>query len=197
MRKMISPLPLLILCLILFALCGCQSAESIIPSSPVPYVSETLGKSGTNNDLSDPIQPSETAIIEDMAEDTGAIKKLLQLCAFPDNKEPLKKEFLALVKDVKKEGEKYILTIDKIEETNSGDIQDDYYTNKEAKNEEYLIDINNGGANVAIVVDPHNNFRAITLDGLKEYVKGIEDGIPFYFYSLDEELVLLLEMMLP
>ena len=194
--------PLLVLCLILCVLCGCQPAESTVSGSPTagnPHVSDTLETSRTTDDfLESSIQPTEkTDIIEQPDEDTEALRKLLQLCAFSDNEAPLKEEFLALVKEVKKEGEKYILTIDKIEETNSGDTQDDYYTNKEVKNEEYIIDLNNGGTDVVILVDPHNHFRAITLDGLKEYIEGTEDGVPIYFYSVDGGLALLLEMMLP
>lgn len=187
--------------ILVLLLCGCQPAEttsSDIPVASPTQASEVSETGNANDELSESFSPSETAdIIEESEEDTLAIKKLLALCAFPDDNKSLKEEFLALVKEVKIEGEKYILTVDKIEATNNVDIKDDFYTNTEVKNEEYVIHINSGGANVAIVVDPHNNFRAVTLDGLKEYVKGIEDAFPFYFYSLDGELVLLLEMMLP
>lgn len=196
MKKIVSPL--FTFCLILCVLSGCQSAESTVSGSPTPHVSDTLEAGRTTDDLLESIQPSETIDIkEDPEEDSEAIMKLLHLCAFPDHKALLKEEFLALVKEVEKRGEKYVLTIDKIEETNNSDIRDDYYTNKEVKNEEYAINLNNGGDGIVIIVDPHNHFKAITLDGLKEYIEGTEVSIPIWFCSVNGNLRLLLEMMLP
>jgi hypothetical protein len=64
------------------------------------------------------------------------------------------------------EGEKYIITIDKIKPTYHGDLHGVFFTNDEVVDEE------------------------------KEYIQTYEEGCPFHFYSIDGELVLLYEMML-
>lgn len=184
MRNML--LLLLALSLMLSTLIGCQ---------PAPKSSEIDNNTGNDSEFSESDQ------------DMYGLQKLLHLCtsqaidseALSKENPVLKKEFVALVKDVRIENDKYLLTIDKIEPKHDVDPvpTDGLYRNEEVINEEYIVDLMRAEFNIAFIVDPHNLFRAITHEGFKEYVKTRGEGYPFYFYSVDGELVLLYEMMLP
>ena len=161
--------------------CGCQSAAGHIPAS-----SETAAAS-----VSTDIMPDAP-----YAEDTGALMKMYSLCCSAENPTMLKREFLALVYAISKEDSGYMLTIDKIEETAHEDPKEAFYTNAEVKKEKYAVDFNDA-EDMVILTDPHNQYHALTFDGLRQYIDDCEGAVPLYFYSSGDEIVMLCEIMLP
>lgn len=189
-------LSLLSLCLILFTFIGCQ---------PVPEASEKGSITGNDSEFSESVEPGDTApYIKEFEQDDRVIKKLLDIytslepssAALPNENPTMKEEFAALVKDVRIDDEEYVLTIDKIEPTYSSDISDDFFTNDEIVDEEIVVKLIDA-ENIAFIVDPHNSFSSVTYEGFKTYIQAQEGSFPFYFYSINGELVLLFEMMLP
>jgi len=99
-------------------------------------------------------------------------------------------EYAALIKSAVVNEGAITISFDKIEPTNNEDPQGEFYINADE-----LIQSITLTDNVIILADPHNNYKAITADGLNQILA--QGDTPFCFYSISGEVSVLIEMMLP
>lgn len=159
---------------------GCQAAK--IEETPLkPSLPETTDEEHTLSEIDDTTGDSDQEVFAKLFHFIDLSSKQVA---------PIQLEYSALVKSVSINGSTLTISFDKIELTNNNDPQGEFYTNKDELNES--IDTKE---NIIILVDPHNSFEAITVDGLKNLL--VDGDIPFYFYSINNEISFLAEMMLP
>jgi hypothetical protein len=167
----------------LFLLTTLLTACVSLPSTPVstqPITSPESPPSSapTNNRYTDCYECKSAT-----GEDTHAWSILAEIIDNDGKTPAIKKQFAALVSNVRPGDNETTLSIDKIELTGSTDPQADKYKNKEIKIEDFQIPDYS-----LTLVDPHSGLRAVTPAGLKTYLESLPDrSAPRIFYTLDGE----------
>jgi len=198
-----------IVCLFaVFALCmaGCQPGHTVEDAraslfEPFPVVSSPAQEFAIPAASPDTVPPVEETTLDKIY---GAYRDPDALLKFADGIDassrdgvPFRREFTALVKGIEKSGSDYMLTvnIDKVEltGTNGDPAPEPYYTNEVEQVEDIAI----RDYNLLILVNPHNHFQVIAVEGLQAVLENCEYEVPYHFYSVNGEIKILMEMMLP
>lgn len=116
---------------------------------------------------------------------------------------PVQREFTALIKNVRinESGDTITVSLDRIEPAEN--VADPATEPMYANEAERVEDIDIRDYDLLILVDPYNHFQAVTAEGLPAILEYYDDtcdfpyDIPFHFYSVDGEIKILMEMMLP
>lgn len=108
--------------------------------------------------------------------------------------QPVNIDFIAIIRNITSSDNNSTLTIDKVKLAKTASVEDPFYANDDTATEE--ISVNSDS--ILILVDPHNHFRPLSITDLADYLKEPgQDEIPYYFYSVDNQIKVIAEMMLP
>lgn len=174
-----------------------------IPQNTNEQSTPLTDSSNTENiedDLEDSVQsPPLTESQDDenvyLGDDDGVwIKVMSQIVSSNEQKLYYNLEFVGLILDIEKKNDnEYIISYDKVEPTENNDPKEDFFTNEVELTEQITIE-----THVLTLIDPHIGFRSVKMDSLISYIAEFEDySIPFYFYSLNGDIAIIAEMMLP
>ena len=182
---------MLVIFLIMFQ-AGCQNTENIkyndysdksnnIPQSTSEQ-SPLLTELPNNEDI-------------DLGNDDLAWNKIMgEIRYSSEQKLFFKQEFVGIVQSIEKKNDnEYIISYDKVELAVNNDSEDDWFSNEIELTEQMILE-----NHVLSLIDPHVGYKAVKMDSLISYISEYEDyPVPFFFYSLDGNIVVIAEMMLP